>query len=66
MEYFQRAVAIRKQSGDQATSLIATSYLCMSRVYFLKKEYQTAIKMVADSESLFIRTIGPNSPFLAQ
>jgi tetratricopeptide (TPR) repeat protein len=66
MDYFQRAIAIRIEGGDEVASLLANSYLCMSRAYFFKKEYESALNMVAQSEALFVHTIGPDAHFMAQ
>jgi hypothetical protein len=66
MEYFERAIAIRLEGGDAAASLLANSYLCISRVYYLRKEYKTAQDMVAQSEALFFRISGADAHFMAQ
>jgi tetratricopeptide (TPR) repeat protein len=66
VEYFERAIAIRLEGGDGAGSVLANSYLCMSRVYYLQKEYKTAQDMVAQSEALFFRLSGADIHFMAQ
>lgn len=70
MEYFKRAIAIRVEGGnvrdDTAAILLAVSYLCVSRVHFLKEDYETALNMCAQSEALFFRTSGANAQFMAQ
>ena len=66
MNYFERAIAIRIEGGDAAASLLANSYLCMSRVYFLEKEYKAAENMLDRSEALFSRTSGAGANFMAQ
>ena len=66
MDYFKRAVAIRTDAGDSAASLLANSYLCMSRVYFLWNDYQAAFNMLGKSEALFVRTSGADAHFMAQ
>jgi hypothetical protein len=64
--YFQRAIAIRIAGGDTANSLLANSYLCMSRVHFLKQEYDDALALLSKSEALFYRISGADAHFLAQ
>jgi len=64
--YFERAIAIRFAGGDTANSLLANSYLCMSRVYFSKKEYEDALTMLGQSEALFYRLSGADAHFMAQ
>jgi hypothetical protein len=66
MRYFERAIAIRIDGGDTAASLLAISYLCISRVYFLRKEYTAAENMVRQSDALFFRTSGADAHFMAQ
>jgi hypothetical protein len=65
LEYFNRAVPLRLAAGDTAASLLATTYLCIARVHFLKGEYLKAYKITADSEALFVRTSGTDSHFFA-
>lgn len=65
-EYFNQAIAIRFACGDSASSLLANSYLCMSRVHFLEKEYDQAFAMLAQSEALYVRTSGANAHFMSQ
>ncbi|KAH7416708.1 P-loop containing nucleoside triphosphate hydrolase protein [Cadophora sp. MPI-SDFR-AT-0126] len=64
-EYFNQAIAIRFACGDSASSLLANSYLCMSRVHFLEKEYDQAFNMLAQSEALYVRTSGANAHFMS-
>ena len=66
MEYFKRAIAIRVEGGDTAASLLANSYLCTSRVYFLRGEHEVAFNLLAQSEALFFRTAGADAHFMAQ
>ena len=66
MDYFKRAIAIRIDAGDMAASLLANSYLCMSRVHFLRGEYADAFNLLAQSEALFFRTAGADAHFMAQ
>lgn len=65
-EYFKRAISIRINGGDAASNLLATSYLCMSRVHYLQLEYDEAFNMLAQAEALFFRTSGGNAPLMAQ
>ena len=66
IEYFERAIAIRIGGGDRAASPLAHSYLCKSRVYYLRKEYDLASDMLARSEALFFRISGADAHFMAQ
>jgi hypothetical protein len=66
MDYYNQAIEIRIRAGDAAANLLAISYLCLSRVYFLQKEYDTAFKILGKSEALFVRTAGAAAPFMAQ
>lgn len=61
----ETAIQIRQTGGDEAAGLLATSYLCISRVHYANKDYKTAFHMVGKSESLFIRTIGAAAHFMA-
>jgi tetratricopeptide (TPR) repeat protein len=58
MEFFQRAISIRKASGDEAASLLANSYLSLARLHFLRREYDLAFNVVAKSEGLISRAVG--------
>jgi tetratricopeptide (TPR) repeat protein len=64
--YFESAISIRVAHDDTANSLLANSYLCMSRVYFLKKEYEEALTILGRSEALFYRLSGADAHFMAQ
>jgi hypothetical protein len=66
MEYFERAISIQIKGGDAAANLLANSYLCMSRVHCLRKEYRSAQDMVAQSEALFFRISSADAHFMAQ
>ena len=66
MEYFNQAVSLRLAAGDPAAILLATTYICIARVYFLKGEYDEAFKMTAQCEALFVRTAGADNHFLAK
>jgi len=66
MDYFNRAVTLRLAAGDAAASLLATTYICIARVHFLKDEYAEAYKITAQSEALFVRTAGADNHFLAK
>ena len=64
-EYFDRAIEIRRQAGDTATSLLASSYLWKARVYLLRKQYENSISLVAESKTLFFWTTGADAHFMA-
>lgn len=66
MDYFKRAVAIRIMPGDEKASLLANSYLCMSRVHYLRGEYDEAYKLLSQSEALYFRIAGADAHFMAQ
>lgn len=66
MEHFNRAVSLRLAAGDPAAILLATTYICIARVYFLKGDYNEAFKMTAQCEALFVRTAGADNHFLAK
>jgi hypothetical protein len=65
-DYFDRAITIRVAHGDTANSLLANSYLCMSRVHFLGKEYDKALAMLGQSKALYYRIAGADAHFMAQ
>lgn len=65
MKYLNYAIDIRVKAGDPATNLLATSYLCVSRVYYAKQEYEVAFKMLGRAEALFARTIGSQAHLMA-
>ena len=66
MDYFKRAIAIRSNAGDKAAILLASSYLCMSRVFYLRGEYDEAVNLLAQSEALYFRTAGADAHFMVQ
>ncbi|KAH7348885.1 P-loop containing nucleoside triphosphate hydrolase protein [Rhexocercosporidium sp. MPI-PUGE-AT-0058] len=64
--YFSRAITIRIQGGDEATNLLANSYLRLSRVQYNSKDYDGALATLAKSESLYLKiTDGGAAPFMA-
>jgi len=65
MEYFTRAVQVRRAKGDSAASQLALTYLCMGRVHYLRDEFQAASLLFAQSEALFVRTDGADTQFMA-
>jgi len=66
IEYFQKAIAIRINAGDVAASLLANSYLCLSRVHYLRGEYDRSWSILGESEALYFRTVGAEAHFMAQ
>lgn len=66
LDYFNRAAHIRITAGDSVASLLAITYMCIARAYYLKGEYAEAIKITDRSEALLVRTAGPKHQFLAQ
>jgi len=65
-EYFEHAIAIRTAAGDPHTTLLGNSYLCYSRVYSARGEWQKAFQLVGQAEALFSRTVGGGAPLMAQ
>jgi hypothetical protein len=66
MEYFNKAIDIRLKAGDAAAFPLAITYLCLARLYYLRREYEAAFDVLAQSESLFFRTAGADAHFMAQ
>ncbi|KAH8752637.1 P-loop containing nucleoside triphosphate hydrolase protein [Hyaloscypha finlandica] len=54
--YFNRAILIWKDGGDETAQQLALSYLCVGRVYMLQGKLANALKMTSQSESLFTGT----------
>jgi tetratricopeptide (TPR) repeat protein len=65
MVYFTKAVNIRRAQGDRAVGKLALTYLCIGRLYYFERKFEDAMKMLADSESLFIRSTGAETHFMA-
>jgi len=66
MKFFEKEIAVRIDAGDAAATLLANSYLCLSRVYHLKREYEQSFKILAEAEALFFRTSASNDYFLSR
>ncbi len=66
VEYFNKAITIQIDRGDEAATLLAISYLCLARAYYRMKNYTTAFSILRQSESLFFRTVGADAAFMAQ
>lgn len=66
LRYYAQAIEIREKCGDQASSLLATTYLCLSRVYYARENYDVAFNILGKSESLFVKTIGQAGHLMAQ
>lgn len=65
-ELFKQAIEIRILAGDSASSLLASSYLYLSRVYLNMKEYKLALSTLGNAEVLYLKISGPDAPFMAQ
>jgi tetratricopeptide (TPR) repeat protein len=65
MDYFSKAVAIRSAQGDRAAGQLALTYLCMGRLWYFREIYDEAMKYLASSEALFVRTSGADTHFMA-
>jgi tetratricopeptide (TPR) repeat protein len=66
IEYFKKAITIRLEAGDPGAGLLANSFLCLARAYFLRGEYNEAFNFLAQSEALFFRIAGADSHSMAQ
>jgi hypothetical protein len=66
MEYLMKAIDIRIDAGDTAASLLANSYLCLSRAYIIQGKHQAAFNSLAQSEALYFRTAGADAHFMSQ
>jgi tetratricopeptide (TPR) repeat protein len=65
MELFTRAVNIHLAFGDSAATQLALTYLCIGRLYYFQGLYDEAVKTLASSEALFVRTSGAETHFMA-
>lgn len=65
MDFFTKAVNIRRALGDRAAGQLALTYLCIGRLYFFRRMFDEAMKMLAQSEALFVRTSGADTHFMA-
>jgi tetratricopeptide (TPR) repeat protein len=65
MEHFTKAVVIRRALGDRAAGQLALTYLCIGRLYYFQQKFEEAMKMLADSEALFVRTSGAETHFMS-
>lgn len=65
MDYYTKAVQIRVAQGDRAAGQLALTYLCIGRLYHFQGKYDEASKMLANSETLFVRTSSADTHFMA-
>jgi len=65
MELFTRAVSIHLALGDSAAAQLALTYLSIGRLYCVQGLYDEAMKTLASSEALFVRTFGAETHFMA-
>jgi len=65
IEYFTKTVAICSAYGDSAAGQLALTCLCMGRLFYFRENYDKAIKCLASSEALFVRTFGAKIHSLA-
>jgi tetratricopeptide (TPR) repeat protein len=65
MVYFTKVVNIRRAQGDRAAGRLALVYLCIGRLYYFQRKFEEAMKMLADSEALFVRSTGAETHFMA-
>lgn len=73
MAHFNHAKEIRLAIGEEdtpesesAASHLATTYLCIGRVYCLKQEWDDAVNYLNMSEALYLRTLGSGNLFMSQ
>jgi hypothetical protein len=66
MEHFNRAVKIRLTQGETAANQLALLYLCIGRVYTETEDYERAMRMFSQAETLFVRTLGAEMHYMAQ
>lgn len=65
MDHFTKAVNIRRDLGDRAAGQLALTYLCIGRLYYFQRKFDEAMKRLAQSEALFVRTSGADTHFMA-
>jgi tetratricopeptide (TPR) repeat protein len=66
MGYFKRAVEIRLAQGETAANQLALLYLCIGRVHTQLEDFDKALKMFSQAESLFVRQLGAEKHYMAQ
>jgi tetratricopeptide (TPR) repeat protein len=65
MDYYTKAITIRKAQGDRAAGQLALTYLCLGRLCYFRKMYDEAKEFLASSAALFVRTSGADTFFMA-
>ncbi|KAK0125805.1 hypothetical protein ONS95_007437 [Cadophora gregata] len=64
-EYYVKAMKLWHLGGDQTAQQLAVTYLCLGRFYMLQGDFPEAIRYTNLSETLFVRTAGPDLAFIA-
>ncbi|KAH8755898.1 hypothetical protein BGZ57DRAFT_1009101 [Hyaloscypha finlandica] len=64
--YFDRAVQIWAQGGDETATTLAFTYLSAGRMHMLQGNLLEAMNLTQLAETLFIRTIGGDKGFMAK
>ncbi|KAH7416714.1 hypothetical protein BKA64DRAFT_655866 [Cadophora sp. MPI-SDFR-AT-0126] len=64
-EYYLKSMKIWLIGGDQTAQQLAVTYLCLGRFYLLQRNFSEAIRYTNLSETLFVRTAGPDLAFIA-
>jgi tetratricopeptide (TPR) repeat protein len=64
--YYDKALQIWVEGGDDTASHLALTYLCVGRVHMLCGELKEANKLTSQAEALLLRTTGEGKGFMAK
>jgi len=64
-DYYLRSMKIWLIGGDKTAQQLAVTYLCLGRFYMLQRKFPEAWKFATLSETLFVRTAGPDLAFIS-
>lgn len=65
MRYLDLAIELRSKAGEKGANLLAISYLCIARVYYVRQDYPVAFQKLSIAEDLLVKTVGPQAHFMA-
>lgn len=65
LEYYNKAVKIRKELGENVAGQMGLTYLCIGRLYYFRGSYDEAMSKLAESEGLFVRSSDDDTHFMA-
>lgn len=65
LSYYGQAVEIRLRIGDAVAFHITLTYLGIGRCFAAQKKFDEAMRMYAQAEQLFVRTLGAQKYFMA-